>query len=91
MVEPRHVHWMATKHMSDLVLTRYIKDLINYVYIVGSTKYEDESLKRFIFITIGFAMDLHSIILNLCRISKIYFPWLRKISFDLCHTSNPKK
>jgi hypothetical protein len=81
----------TTKHISILVLTKYIKDLINYLYIVGSTKYEYESLKSFIFITIGVAMDLQSIILNLCRISTIYFPWLRKISSGLYHTSNPKK
>ena len=65
--------------MSNMVLAKYMKDLINYMYIVGSTKYEDKSLRIFIFITIGVAMDLQSIILNICRISTVYFPWLRKI------------
>jgi hypothetical protein len=44
--------------MSGLVLTRYIKDPINCLYIVGSTKSEEESLKSFRFVTIGVAMDL---------------------------------
>ena len=31
-----------------------------------------------------------SMVLNLFRISTMYFYWLRKISSSLCHTSNPK-
>jgi hypothetical protein len=51
---------LTTKKISNLVLTRYIKDPINYMYIVGSTKSESEaeSLNFSRFVTIGVAMDL---------------------------------
>ena len=54
--------------MSDLVLTKYIKDSINCLYIVGSTKYKDESLNIFGLVIICVAMDLHSIIQDLNNI-----------------------
>jgi hypothetical protein len=57
--------------MVGLVLTWYIKDPINCLYIVGSTKYEDLSLKIFRFIIMGVVMELQSIILILYRISPV--------------------
>jgi hypothetical protein len=61
---------LTTKKISDLVLTRYIKDPINCMYIVGSTKSESEveSLNFFRFVIIGVVMDLQSIISNLISI-----------------------
>ena len=65
MVVSRLYHELAqgAKQVSDLVLTRYIKDLINCLYIVGSTIYESkvESLNFFRFVSVGVAMDLQSI------------------------------
>jgi hypothetical protein len=62
MVVSRLYHELAqgAKQVSDLVLTMYIKDPINYMYIVGSTKYESEveSLIFFIFVSIGVEMEL---------------------------------
>jgi len=60
----------GAKKVSDLVLNRYIKDPINFLYIVGSTKYECEveSLNLFIFVIIGVVMDFHSIISNFISI-----------------------
>jgi hypothetical protein len=82
MVVSRLYHELAqgAKQVSDLVLTRYIKDLINCLYIVGSTIYESkvESLNFFRFVSISVAMDLQCIISNLIDI-----PRLRKISSDL--------
>jgi hypothetical protein len=58
------------KETIRMALTRYIKDPINYLYIVGSTKSEAEveSLNFFRFFIIGVVMDLESIILNLISI-----------------------
>jgi hypothetical protein len=58
---------LTAKKISDLELTRYIKDLIYYMYIVGSTKseYEVELLNFFSFVIIVVVMDLQTIILNL--------------------------
>jgi hypothetical protein len=79
------------KQISGLVLTRYINEPINYLYIMGSTKFESEapSILRLVFM--GVVMELQSIISNLFIISIAYFPCLRKISLDCCHTSNPGK
>ena len=48
------------KKKSIPVLIRYIKDPINCLYIMGSTKfeYEVESLNFYIFVSIGVAMEL---------------------------------
>lgn len=66
-------------------------DPINYLYIMGSTKSEEKSLKDFRFITIHVVMNLQSIILYLYIISIVYFPWLRKISSGPSQNSNPNK
>jgi hypothetical protein len=51
---------LIAKQISGLELTRYIKDQIYCVYIMGSTKSESEveSLNLFIFVIIGVVMDL---------------------------------
>ena len=84
---------LAMKQIFDLVFTRYNKDPISCLYIVGSTKYEVEvvSLKLFKFMTVGVSMNLQSIIPNLLNISIAYFPCERKISSYLYHTYNPRK
>ena len=73
------INWLrvlTAKQISGLVLIKYIKDPINCLYIVRSTKseFEVESLSFFTFVTIGVAMDLHSIMPNLLKISTVYFP-----------------
>jgi hypothetical protein len=67
---------LTAKKIFFLVLTRYIKDPISFLYIVGSTKSESEaeSLNFFRFVIMGVAMDLQSIIPNLLKISTVYFP-----------------
>jgi hypothetical protein len=51
---------LSTNKIYGLALTRYIKDLIYYIYVVGSTKYESEaeSLNFFRFVIIGVVMEL---------------------------------
>jgi hypothetical protein len=51
---------VSAKKIHGLVLTKYIKDPIHYMYIVGSTKSksEAESLDFFRFFSIGVSMDL---------------------------------
>jgi hypothetical protein len=51
---------LTGKKISFLELTRYIKDPIYFLYIMGSTKSESEveSLNLFIFVIIGVVMDL---------------------------------
>ena len=54
------MYWLkvfTTKHISNLLLTRYIKDPIICLYIVGSARSEEESLNSFTVVTIGVAMD----------------------------------
>jgi hypothetical protein len=61
---------LTAKKIYGLALTKYIKDPINYLYIVGFTKSESEveSLSFFIFVNIGVVMDLQSIISKLISI-----------------------
>ena len=73
------VNWvrvLTTEEISFPMLTRYINDLISYLKIVGSTesKYEAKSISIFIFSSIGVAMGLQSIILNIHKILTMYFP-----------------
>jgi hypothetical protein len=82
---------LTTKKVSDSVLTKYINEPINCLYIVGSTKSESEAPSFFRLVIISVFMDLPSIISNLLSISTTYFPCPRKILPDYCHTSNPKK
>ena len=91
-----HMNWLrafTAKQIFGLVFVRFIKDPINWRYMVGSIKFESEaeSLNFFKFASIGVAMDLQSNIPNLFSIFMEYFPWPRKTFFCLYHTSNPKK
>ena len=79
------------KHISCIVLVKYISEPIICLYKVTSTISEDSSFKRFKFFVIRVVISLQSIIPNLFRIYTTYFPWFRKISFGYCHTSRPKK
>jgi hypothetical protein len=78
---------LTAKKISGLALTRYIKDPIYCLYIVGSTKYESEveSLNFFGFFIIGVVMDLQSIISNLISILR-----MRKIPSDLVTSLIPR-
>jgi hypothetical protein len=67
----KFIRVLTAKKISGLELTRYIKDLIYCMYIIGSTKYEFEveSLNFFRFVIIGVVTDLQSIISNLISIT----------------------
>ena len=92
---PRFAHELTEgiQQIFGQVFVRYIKDPYSWRYIVESIKFgsKAEYLSFFKFASIEVAMDLQSNILNLFSISMVYFPCPGKISFYLCHTSNPKK
>lgn len=81
------------KHISSLVCTKYINDPLSCRYIVGSIGFYLGFVSCIFsrFDTFGVAMELQSIIPNLCSTSTIYFPCERNISSDHCHTSRLKK
>ena len=72
------------KQVYGLVFVMYIV----WWYIVASTDFDEATLNSFRFDGIGVAM--HSIILNLFRISTAYFFCPRKIPSTLFHTSIPR-
>ena len=81
----------TAKHISSLVLVKYISEPIIYLYKVPYTVFEESSFNIFKFVFIGVVIDLQSIIPNIFRIYTIYFPWFRKISSGYFHTSRPRK
>jgi hypothetical protein len=50
----------TAKHISSSVLTKYIKEPINYLYNMGSTKSEFEFITFFRFVIIGVAIGMQS-------------------------------
>ena len=80
-----------TKHISDLVLVKYISEPIFCLYKVASIVSNVSSFNKFKFVVIGVVMALQSGIPNLFIISTVYFPRFRKISSGNYQTSRPKK
>jgi hypothetical protein len=58
----------TAKHISALVLTKYIKEAINCLYNMGSTNSEFEVVPFFRLVIMGVAIGLLSFIRNLFRI-----------------------
>ena len=81
----------TAKHISCLIIVKYINKQFICPYMVASIISDEVSLNNFMLPTINVCMGLQSIISNLFKISRTYFPWSRKISFNLYHTYRPKK
>ena len=73
------------------MFVRYIKEQIIWWYIMESTIYDEAKLNSFMFDAIGVVMDLNPIIPNLFRISIVYFPYAKEITYAFFHTSMRRK
>jgi hypothetical protein len=60
--------YFTTKYIYGLLLNKYIKEPINYLYNVRSTNYKSKVVTFFRLVIIGVAIGLHSSIQNLFRI-----------------------
>jgi hypothetical protein len=70
------INWLKlfiAKHIFGRVLTKYIKDPIICLYNLGSTNSKYEVTTFFMLVIIGVAIGLQSSIMNLLRISIVYF------------------
>ena len=70
----------TTKHIYGLVLVKYIREPIIYLYKVASTTFEASTFNSFKLVFIRVVIALKYNIPNILKISTVYFPWFRKIS-----------